>query len=90
MGLDGMDVSFCGTDRSLVGPFCQSFCWRIFYQVARQNARSYFLTSCVCLQARDCIGKTWSHEPMDNLEMSQQITYRRYVLQGTAEEVWLL
>ena len=28
---------------------------------------------------------TWSHQPMDNLEISQQITYRRYVQQGTAE-----
>ena len=30
-----------------------------------------------------------SHQPMDNMEMSQQITYRCYVHQGTAEEVGL-
>ena len=61
-----------------------------FYQVVWQNARYYFLTSGVCLQARDCIGNTWSHQPMDNLEMSLHITYRRYVQQGTVEEVGLL
>ena len=34
------------------------------------------MTSDVCLQARDWIwiGNTWSRQPMDNLEISQQMT----------------
>ena len=33
---------------------------------------------------------TKPHQPMDNMEMSQQIMYKRYVQQGPAEEMGLL
>ena len=88
MSSDGMDVSLCGTDRSWLvhalslsaGGFLSSGvteCTKLFLDFMR-------------LQARDCIGNTWSHQVMENLDMSQQITYMRYMQQGTAEEVGLL
>ena len=64
----------------VVGPRTQSFCWRVLYHSVTECMK-LFLASGVYLQARDCIGNTWSHQPMDNMEMSQQITYRRYVQQ---------
>ena len=62
-------------------------CSQYFYQVVCQNDGNYFLAPGVYLQARDCIGNTWSYQPIDNLVMSQRITYMCYVQQGTAEEV---
>ena len=46
--LDGMDLSFCGTDCS----------WWVhaLSRSAGGFVSSYFLTSGDCLQARDCIG----------------------------------
>ena len=74
----------------VVGPCSQSFYWMVVIKWCDIMHEAIIFTSGVCLQARDCIGNTWSHQSMDNLEMYQQITYRRYVQQGITEEVGLL
>ena len=46
----------------VVGPCSQSFSCRICIKRC-DRVRSYFLTSCVILQARDCIGNAWDLLP---------------------------
>ena len=51
-----MDLSLCGTDRMWwVHGLCLSAGGFVSSGVT-QSTRNYFLTSGVCLQARDCIG----------------------------------
>ena len=63
---DGMDVSFCGRDRRW-WVHALSLSAGGVYQEVWHNARSYFLTSGVCLWARDCIWITSANGQPGNL-----------------------